>query len=518
MSVFHPPVRRSATWAGVIGLSLASMAGLAACANGGTSAADPKDGPSPSRDAESSASAATSGRSASPSRPNVVLITADDASIGDLKFMPHTQRLLAAKGVTMTQAIAPTPICVPARASLLTGQYAHNHGARTISGPHGGFKAFRDSGTLPVWLRKAGYDTLFTGKYLNGYGTNGTARYTPPGWSDWRGTIDYSTYSFWKTKFSVNGKVIRPKGYSTNIIARMSESMLNRQHQTSKKPFFMWTNYVAPHHGGPTRADDPKRRWPNNPETWMGNTDPAPRDNDTFKSLRLPKDPEMWEQDIRGNTFAGKPRTKLAKIAMREIYQQRIEALQSVDRGVAKTVRTLRKNGDLANTYVIFTSDNGYLTGHHNKDGKLVPYDRSLRIPVIIRGPGVPQGKKVASTLTNPDIAVSIAAAARAKPTRAVDGVDVFKTLSGATVTRPVLIQGWPVKNGTRSMYTGVRYGQYTYFKTGKHVELYDRSKDKGELTNVANVASYKEMRTKLEKLRQKLVDCRGKTCRQPAP
>ncbi len=511
MSTTPPSTRRSMnarTWVAVCGIGITSLASLGACASAPT---DPAPGSAPST--ASSLTAATSATRTS-GRPNVVLITADDASVGDLDFMPHTQQLLADKGVTITQAIAPTPICVPARASILTGQYAHNHGARTIKGPHGGFASFNDKNTLPVWLRKAGYDTLFAGKYVNGYGLKGTARYRPPGWRDWRATVDNSTYSFWQTKFSVNGRVVQPKGYSTDLISNFSSAMLKRQHARSNRPFFMWANYVAPHHGGPVRANDPRKLWPGHPSTWLGNTDPAPQDRNKFPTLQLPKVPEMWERDIRGNHFAHGPRGPLVKKAMRVIYRQRIQALQAVDRSVARTVATLRHTGQLANTYVIFTSDNGYLTGHHNKDGKLIPYDRSLRIPIVIRGPGVPAGRALATTVTNPDLGVSIAAAAGAKPGRAVDGINVLPLLNQPAVTRPVLIEGWKVSNGNRLMYNGVRDGQYTYFKYRRGYELYDRSVDPGELTNVINKPQYAAVQARLEKLRQQLANCRGASCR----
>ena len=105
----------------------------------------------------------------------MLLITADDAAPGDLKYMPHARDLIADRGVTFTNGVAPTPICVPARASLLTGQYTHNHKAYTIEGKGGGFKSFDSRNALPVWLKRAGYDTLFIGKYLNGYGDAGPA-------------------------------------------------------------------------------------------------------------------------------------------------------------------------------------------------------------------------------------------------------------------------------------------------------------------------------------------------------
>ena len=107
-------------------------------------------------------------------RPNIIVVMTDDERVDDLAYMPHVRRLLMRQGTTLRDAVAPTPMCVPARASLLSGQYATNHGAYTIQGRHGGFKAFSEDGTLPVWLHDAGYRTYFTGKYLNGYGDPGT--------------------------------------------------------------------------------------------------------------------------------------------------------------------------------------------------------------------------------------------------------------------------------------------------------------------------------------------------------
>ena len=265
-------------------------------------------------------------------RPNVVMITLDDLAEGDLSVMPRTRRLLADQGTTMTQGLAPTPICAPARASLLTGQYAHNHGVLTVEGQAGGAAAFDDRRTLPTWLRTAGYDTMFAGKYLNGYGTK-NPRYVPKGWNEWRGSVDFSTYSFFRTRFNVNGTVVQPPGYSTDILARYTEEMLakHRRGRLSSHPFFLWVNYVAPHHGGPDESDDPKRVWPRG--RTLATTAPAPRDRNAFSDVALPKGPAMWERDLRGNHHAEKKPPRGYRAAVREAHQQRLESLLAVDRG-----------------------------------------------------------------------------------------------------------------------------------------------------------------------------------------
>ncbi len=448
-------------------------------------------------------------------RPNVVMITLDDLAEGDLSVMPQTRRLLSDQGTTMTQGLAPTPICAPARASLLTGQYAHNHGVLTVEGQAGGAAAFDDRRTLPTWLRTAGYDTMFAGKYLNGYGTK-NPRYVPKGWNEWRGSVDFSTYSFFRTRFNVNGTVVQPRGYSTDILARYTEEMLakHRRGRLSSHPFFLWVNYVAPHHGGPDESDDPKRVWPRG--RTLATTAPAPRDRNAFSDVALPKGPAMWEQDLRGNHHAEKKPPRGYRAAVREAHQQRLESLLAVDRAVGRTVAALRRSGELDRTVIALTSDNGFMVGQHNLVGKLWFYDASVRIPIILRGPGIPRGKRLSTPITNPDLAVTIARLARAEPTRNVDGVDLMPWLTRSAQRRIVPIEAYPVKGGRTRIYSGIRYGDLTYVRDRKGFEeLYDRSRDPGELVNLAQQPAYRSTLQQLRTWNTRYRNCAGTGCPQ---
>ncbi|WP_162602488.1 sulfatase [Nocardioides daejeonensis] len=445
---------------------------------------------------------------------NVVLITADDMDVDDVAHMPHLQRLVADQGVTLSDGLAPTPICVPARASLLSGQYAHNHGALTIEGRNGGFKSFRDDETLPVWLQSAGYDTLFVGKYLNGYGVK-RKTYVPPGWSDFRASIDFTTYSFTDTEFNANGRVVKPEGYSSDLIGEMTGEML-AERPDKERPFYLWANYVAPHTGGPDESDDPKVVFGDDPDAQLSTTYPAERHRNSFSDEELPDVPEMW-QGPDDSRWSSEPHSENYHAAMREVNQQRIESLQAVDEAIRDTVRSLREEGELDDTYIIVTSDNGFMTGHNNKMGKLLPFDNSLRIPIFMRGPGLPKGVTTDLAVTNPDLAVTIAAIAGAKPARAVDGVDVLPWLEkGETGRRVIPIEGWPV-GGARAkarMYSGIRYGDLTYVKPrGGDAELYDRRVDPGELHNVAGDPAYAEILDRLAQWDKRYRDCAGDSC-----
>ena len=459
------------------------------------------------------ASATAAQRSARPVRPNVVVITLDDLAETDLAVMPRTRRLMRDEGTTLTEGLAPTPICAPSRASLLTGQYAHHHGVTTIEGAGGGFDAFRDRKTLPTWLRTAGYDTAFIGKYLNGYGVR-TPRYVPPGWNHWRGSVDFSTYSFWHTQFNVDGRLVRPPGYNTDILARYTDEVLaeHRRSAARTRPLFLWVNYVAPHHGGRRESDDPRRFWPGGRE--LITTTPDTRDRNTFRHARLPRDPSIWERDITDN-FHALPRPGRAyRRAMVEAHQQRLESVRSVDRAIARTFRTLRRTGELAHTVVMVTSDNGFMVGQHNLFGKLWAYDDSLRVPMLLRGPGVPRGRRVGTPVTVPDLAVTIAGLAGARPTRVVDGVDAWPLLTAPDHRRVVPIEAYPLQGGLTRIYSGIRYGDLTYVHSqGGREELYDRAVDPGELTNVAADPAYAPTLARMRDWDRRYRDCEGTGC-----
>lgn len=493
---------------------LASGTAVVAAGALALSLAPPTGGALPAAVGQTTATTAvtTPATAVAPSVPNVVMITADDMTISDMAHMPHTRRLLVANG-TVANGIAPTPICVPARASLLTGQYTHNHRAYTIEGTGGGFKAFDDRNTLPVWLRNGGYSTMFTGKYLNGYGRQ-APRYVPPGWSRWIGSVDPSTYSYTNTTFNSNGRLVKPTGYSTDLIAGFTSRMI-QQHQDRSpgRPFFLWANYVAPHHGGGVESDDPERMYPDRPALWLKTPKPAARHRNDFRGTGLHKAPEMLRDTTRSRFATHYRVTDARRAVLRELQAQRLESLQSVDEAVARTVGTLRAEGVLSRTIIVFTSDNGFLVGHHNTTGKLIPYHRSLRIPMVIRGPGIPRGAKVTTPVSNPDLAVSIARAAGVTPGRAVDGIDMFSRLaSHPHVRRIVPIEAYPPTGGTTPIYTGITYGPWTYVRRRDGFEeLYDRRRSNAELANVAKAEP--TMLGRLREANRRYRACAGSTC-----
>ncbi|CAM3222465.1 sulfatase [Nocardioides dubius] len=459
---------------------------------------------------------------AGPTRPNILLITVDDAAASDLRWMPQVRRLIGRHGVQATNALAPTPLCVPARATLLTGQYAHNHGALGIRGRHGGVTSLDDRDTLPVWLRRAGYDTYFVGKYLNGYGRATPKRYVPPGWTGWRGSVDPFTYNYARTVTNRDGRIVRDARYSTDSFARLANQAIRREGRDAD-PFYLWVNYVAPHKGGPREPDDPRHRIKGHQ---IATPAVAPRHRDRFDHVRLPKVPSLFKTPGRSFVNATKrPWAKRARVALRESYQQRIESLRAVDEAVGSHVRALRRSGQLEETLIAFTSDNGFLVGQHNLNGKLWFYQEAVQVPLVIRGPGVAKGLTVDGVVSHADLPVTFAAAAGATPTRQVDGLDLRPLLAGgreiggqSVDERVVPIAAYPITaRSTKRLYSGVRVGnRWSYAVSPSGVEeIYDLRRDRYQLDNLARSTAHAPQRAWLRALARQYRACAGTACQR---
>jgi N-acetylglucosamine-6-sulfatase len=456
---------------------------------------------------------------------NVVLITADDMTASDLRWMPKTRALIGgAAGVSFADSVSPHPLCCPARAEMLTGQFAQNNGVRSNNSPYGGYGAMDHSETLPVWLNRAGYQTAFMGKYLNEYGF-GNKHLVPPGWDSWHGTVT-NTYDYYDFTVNANGRLRRHDGdYQTDYYADLTENLVPRL-ASREQPFFLWQSHLAPHGACSTQlAGNPEGCWtPAVPSlTYDGFAEgvvPPQRDDPSYNERNVSDKP----RHIRTQA----PMTLAEQQWLTETYQRRAESLRSVDDAVARTVDVLEDSGELDNTLLIFTSDNGYLLGQHRYGGKILPYEPSLRVPLLMRGPSIPAGVRRPATTGTVDLAPTVLAAADARAGLPVDGRNLLPVARG---TRPgwgtILIQGGPrtPAEGPQWFYRGVRTGRYTYaeYRQTGEVELYDRLRDPHQLHNVAGRAAYAAVQAELRRRLLALQDCAGTECRRdfgpvPAP
>lgn len=455
----------------------------------------------------------TAHASATPrTRPNIVLLMTDDMALGDLAVMPRTRRLIARQGVTFTQAVSSYPLCCPARATVLTGLQAHNHGVMGNDPPWGGYTRFRDEKqTIGVWLQRAGYTTTLLGKYLNGYPRPGRETFVPPGWDNWLVPVE-GIYNYDHYTINQNGRLASYTEYQSRYVADRTTTLIDHEAR-STKPFFMWINFLAPHVGGPIEPDDPLAHDPDGLQT------PAVEDRyrNSLASTHLPRDPSINERDVSDKDafirrLPIRPRRQLT-----EFYQQRLESLRSVDDGVGRIMEELRRSGALRNTVVMFVSDNGNAIGQHRWVKKVLGYEDSIRIPMLMRGPGLPAGTRVGQQVSLADLSATIVGLAGARPPHVLDGVDMRRMVGDPSylAKRPMLLEagGWPFPRQKR-LYTGVRTADglvYLRWFDGTK-EVYDLRRDPYELDGRTSMVERRDV-PRLEADRRVLETCRGASC-----
>lgn len=490
-------------------------------------------------------------------RPNVVVIMSDDMRDDELggPWMSQTRDRIGDRGVRFENSFAPLPLCAPARASFLTGQYPHNHGVWSHRDPYG-FPVFKDDKTLPVWLQRGGYHTFMLGKYINGYAKKGMPapngnsgmRYVPPGWSDWRASMDGNgTYNYQDTHLNNNGKVQSLSGsYQTNAYRRIAVDKV-RERAKSDKPYFMHLSFTAPHHGKPREKGDP-----------VAVTDV---EGDQYE-IRTPARPKnvrgRWDDDIPRAPGVGsekdlsdKPKfmQRLPKMTgserdgVRSLARQRAESLGLLDDAVGRIVSELKKRDELDNTYVVFTSDNGYFLGEHRmRQGKSLPYAPSLRTPTLVRGPGIPAGQSRRDPFVSADFAPTILRMAGLSTHRTpqIDGQSMLRVAQEGDNgwSRPILTETGPStvptlmdldgktfgdddpnQESEKSRVRGIRAPGYLYTETsGREPELYNLARDPGEVRNVIGDRRESKARKSLNELLDRMDDCLGAECRMPLP
>lgn len=443
---------------------------------------------------------------AASAQPNVIVIETDDMDMTGMRSMDNVKELIGKAGVTFDNSLVSFPLCCPSRATFLTGQYAHNNHITSNDPPTGGYQVFESVNSLPAWLQSAGYYTVQVGRYLNHYGNQNPTE-IPPGWSEWHASIDPSTYRYYNYTINHQGSLVfygdRPEDYQTDVWAGIADEAIRRR-APNPKPFFMWLAPMAPHDAGPREIDDPPERFPT--------PVPAPRHKNLYRYLRLPQDASFNERDVSDKPREVRRRRRFRQSdldAMTIAYRQRLETLKAVDEMVARVVQALKDTGELENTLIVFTSDNGYLQGQHRiRAGKVFLYEPSLRVPLLMRGPGVPRGVHVKRWVANVDLSPTILEAAGANPARIQDGRSLFPLMRDTDLAwgRFLLLDA--------GSYQGVRTDRYVYaeHKTGEK-ELYDLRTDPAQTRNLWRVPSAVPIWNALAGQLGRLRHCVGPRC-----
>ena len=442
--------------------------------------------------------------------PNVVVIMTDDQTLDSLRFMPKVLSLLGSEGTTFDNNFVSFPLCCPSRATFLTGQYSHNHGVNSNNPPLGGYTQLDHTNTLAVWLQAAGYHTTHIGKYLNGYGTGGVPQTEiPPGWSDWQATVGFSAYKMYGYTVNENGTLVQysnaPADYQTDVLAARAVAALHAR-ALAGGPFFMWIAPLAPH--AEAGGDGPRA---------------APRHEGVFAAEPLPMPPSFNEADVsdKPHSIANLPSLTPAQVtSVTARYRDRLESLLAVDDLVEGVYNQLAADGLLANTYLIFTSDNGFFQGEHRvKQGKTKLYEESVRVPLIVRGPGFAAGAHNSALVANIDLAASLVAWTGATPARVLDGRNLRLAANhpGTLASRTILLENGDESTGAR--YTdGIRTRRYVYLEwrfptKPTEFELYDLSADAYQLTNLHGDAAYAAIEASLAQKLGELKVCAGGAC-----
>ena len=434
-------------------------------------------------------------------KPNIVFILTDDMRFDSLSTMPNVQSLLRGHGVTFSNMFVNDSLCCPSRATFLTGQTSGHTDVWQLWPPHGGFVTFTERGddrsTIATWLHAAGYRTGLFGKYLNTYNGffNGNA-YVPPGWDDW---FAFTKEGPGEGYYYDYGAMVRhtpvqfghaPGDYGTDQVATRAEDFI----RNARAPFFA---YIAPYA-------------PHRPAI------PAPADwNSSFArgcGPSVSRPPSFNEGDVSDKPAYVRHFPRFSDGEIDEIdatHGCQLATLKDVDRMVAQIVQILQDKNELANTMIVFSSDNGFLWGEHRWAEKRVPYEESIHVPLVIRfDPMTSTARATSRLVSNIDLAPTWAALAGVTPATPVDGVSLLPLLKGPVSTwRSVVLieymQGTAMSKGRPdpvTSYCGLRTVPtpkhphafaYVVYRTGEQ-ELYTVDTDPYELVNQASRARFK--------------------------
>jgi N-acetylglucosamine-6-sulfatase len=413
--------------------------------------------------------------------PNIVLILTDDQRWDTLWAMPTVRAQLVARGTKFTKAFVVNPLCCPSRATILTGQYSHTHGVYTNAYPDGGFRKFNDSSTIATWLQADGYRTALIGKYMNEYFA-AQSSYVPPGWSHWFGVFDDggSDYGF---QLSDDGAYTSydTSQYLTDVLATEAVDFIGST--PPEQPLFLYFSPKAPH--------EPAI--------------PAIRHQHLYSNLAPWRPPSFNEDDVsdKPSQIRLKPKLTADEIAaLDELRLNELRSLRAVDEAVGSILDALSTSGRLANTLIVFASDNGFLLGEHRLIGKVKAYEESIRIPLVIRYDAAASGPRTSGKLVaNVDFAQTFAAAAGV-PAPGAEGMSLLPLLTGSPPWRGALLS----EHGPGVTYCGVRTSAWHYVQYGNgEEELYSLAADRYELQNLAKDPSYAakltEMRSRVHQL-----------------
>ncbi|KAK3707268.1 hypothetical protein LTR37_012269 [Vermiconidia calcicola] len=435
--------------------------------------------------------------------PNVIVIMTDDQDqlLDSMSVMPNVRSLIGAEGVTYDKHYCTVAWCCPSRVNFFTGRAAHNTNVTSSDAPHGGWPKFNNVGLnsnyLPVWLQDEGINTYFIGKLMNGFTKGNLADPAPPqGWTDSSFLVDPWTYNYynshWTNRANAQSEadIASEQGtHTTDVTGRKALDMLDDA-AARKGQFFMMVAPVAPHNqigGGSTAPPIPEKYF------------------NTFNDRRAPRSENFNPDEPSGASWVHDLPKLTDKEIQRldEIHIGRLGNIAAIDDMVGSLVDRLDDLGILDNTYIIYTTDNGFHIGQHRlKDGKRCPYEEDINIPLLVRGPDVARGVTSSVVNSHTDMAPTILRMLGVPLRDEFDGASIAYTadeVAGPTKKHELVnVEFWTSTSGINSMSSGTYYNNtykalrlisddhsflYTAWCTGEH-EFYDMTTDPGQMFN----------------------------------
>ncbi|MGH2775853.1 MAG: sulfatase-like hydrolase/transferase [Actinomycetota bacterium] len=411
-------------------------------------------------------------------RPNILFVLVDDQRTGTMSVVPSVVENFP---VSFTKAFTTTPNCCPSRASILTGEYAHETGV-TRNGYLPVWKE-REAETLGPWLQESGYYTGYVGKYFNGYSSKDFA---PPGWDEFYGRAydigDGHTKMglvehYGGSSGAVTEEVVtypnedHPDFYATRLFAEKAVSFVDRandpQHNPEGKPFALIVATTAPNMGHDRASfedkyvDAPLPPWPKPPSWLEARMQDKPPDVTNSKWIM---NDAAWHRRIR----AGQLRTLMSVNDLVTDIWERVDA------------HRLRSR-----TWGLYFSDNGRMWGEHRLRRKYFAYEESVRVPLRVAVPG--EGPRdLRHLVAGIDIAPTLMALAGDEPSQGFHGRSILPLLQESEIRwrRSLMLEN----SSLGVYYRGLRTHRWKYVKwiRSGNQELYDLKQDPHELRNLA--------------------------------
>jgi N-acetylglucosamine-6-sulfatase len=437
-------------------------------------------------------------------RPNVILILTDDHRFDATGFMGHpfletpNMDRMAREGVHLSNAFVTTSLCSPSRASILTGLYAHNHGVIDNYNPVPTSLKF-----FPQYLREAGYETAFVGKWHMGgehdepqRGFHHWLSFKGQGtyWADGHGTsrvVPQTSYD----GFNINGKRVPQRGYITDELTDYALEWLRQR--TDERPYMMILSHKAVHSDF-VPADRHRGRYASKP---------MPKPPTLENTAKNYQDKPMWLKNQRNSRHGVDFAYNLEDFDLAAYYRRYCETLLAVDDSLGRILQYLEDRNELQSTVIVYMGDNGFQFGEHGLIDKRTAYEASIKVPLLVMCPGrFRAGSKISQTVANIDIAPTILDLAGVEPPKHFDGKSLVPLLRGEQIPwRDELLyeyyweRNYPHTPTTHAIQTD-RYKLIRYHGIWDLDELYDMQSDPDETRNLSNSPTHQDIAKDLRK------------------